>query len=60
MKKCFHFWRVNHDIQPVLEPFAMVQYILYYVNKSQKGMSSIMKRACHEAFVNHMTLKESV
>ena len=60
MKKCFHFWRANHDIQPVLEPFGMVQYILSYVTKSQKGMSSIMEKACNEACVNHMTLKESI
>ena len=38
----------------------MVQYILIYVIKSHKGMSSIMEKACNEAFVNHMTLKESV
>ena len=27
MKMCFNFWRANHDIQPVLEPFAMVQWL---------------------------------
>ena len=28
--------------------------------RQQKGMISIMEKACNEAFVNHMTLKESV
>ena len=51
---------VSVDIEPILEPFPMVQNILSYVTKSQKGMSSIMEKACNEAFVNHMTLKESV
>lgn len=60
MKNIFHYWRANHDIQPVLEPHAMVQYILSYVTKAQKGMSSIMEKACNEAFAGHLTLKESV
>ena len=60
MKNCLHYWRANHDIQPVLDPFASIQYILSYVTKAQKGMSSIMDKACSEAYVDHMTLKESV
>ena len=59
-EKIYHFWRANHDIQPVLDPYAMVQYILSYITKTQKGMSSIMDKACYKAFTNHLSLKESV
>ena len=49
MKHCLQFWRANHDIQPSLTPYAMVEYMLSYVTKSQKGMSAIMEKACKEA-----------
>ena len=49
MKHCLEFWRLNHDIQPSLSPYAMVQYMLSYVSKTQKGMGAIMDRACREA-----------
>ena len=60
MKHCLQFWRANHDIQPSLTPYAMVEYMLAYVTKSQKGMSAIMEKACKEAQSGNMNLKESV
>ena len=60
MKYCLQFWRANHDIQPSFTPCAMVEYMLAYVTKSQKGMSAIMEKACKEAQSGNMNLKESV
>ena len=60
MKNCFHFWRANHDIQPSIEPYGMVKYILSYVTKGQKGMSAVMEKACREARNGNMDLKQSV
>ena len=60
MRNCLHIWRANHDIQPCLHPYAVVQYILSYVTKAQKGMSLQMENACNEARRNNMELKESV
>ena len=60
MKHCLQFWRANHDIQPSLTPYAMVEYMLAYVTKAQKGMSAIMEKACQEAREGNMNLKESV
>ena len=60
MKNCFHFWRANHDIQPSIEPYGMVKYILSYVTKGQKGMSIVMEKACREARNGNMDLKQSV
>ena len=34
MKHCLQFWRANHDIQPSLTPYAMVEYMLAYVTKA--------------------------
>ena len=60
MKNCFQFWRANHDIQPSLTPYAMVEYMLAYVTKAQKGMSIIMDKACKEARSGNMEIKQSV
>ena len=49
MKNCLHIWRANHDIQPTLSPHAVIEYILSYVTKGQKGMSIQMEHACKEA-----------
>lgn len=38
----------------------MVQYVLSYVTKSQKGMSITMERACKEARDGNMDIKASV
>ena len=48
MKNCLHIWRANHDIQPTLSPHAVIEYILSYVTKGQKGMGIQMERACKE------------
>ena len=60
MKHCLEFWRANHDIQPSLSPYAMIQYMLSHVTKTQKGMSAIMDRACREARQGNMDIKASV
>ena len=60
MKHCLEFWRANHDIQPSLSPYAMIQYMLSYVTKTQKGMSAVMDGACREARQGNMDIKASV
>ena len=60
MRNCFQFWRANHDIQPSIDPYGMVKYILSYITKGQKAMSVIMEKACREARNGNMDLKQSV
>ena len=60
MKHCLEIWRANHDIQPSLSPYAMIQYMVSYVTKTQKGMSVIMDRACREARQRNMDIKAFV
>ena len=49
MRNCLNIWRANHDIQPCLSSYAMIEYILNYVTKGQKGMSAQMEKACKDA-----------
>ena len=60
IKDMLDVWRANHDIQFVLDAYACAMYIVSYVNKSSKGMSSLMTEACKEARNGNKTLKESV
>ena len=60
MKNCLHTWQANLDIQPTLSSHAVIEYILSYVTKGQKGMSIQMERACKEAKNGNMDLKRSV
>ena len=60
MHNCLHIWRANHDIQPCLSPYAMIEYILNYVTKGQKGMSAQMEKACKDANKGNIDLKQSV
>ena len=36
MKHCLEFWKTNHDKQPSIDPFGMIQCILAYVTKGNK------------------------
>ena len=38
-------WKANIDIQLILDPYACAMYIVLYINKSQRGMSSLMHAA---------------
>ena len=56
MKNLLQFWRANHDFQPVIDLYAMIEYVLAYVTKIQKGMSVIMEQAFREARDGDMEL----
>ena len=56
----FTHLRANHDIQPCLSPYAMIEYILNYVTKGQKGMSALMEKAGKDVNKGNMDLKQSV
>ena len=60
MKQLLAAWKANHDIQFVLDPYACAVYIVSYVSKSQRGMSSLLHRACKEAKEGNKDLKQRV
>ncbi|XP_074641227.1 uncharacterized protein LOC141898976 [Tubulanus polymorphus] len=59
-KKIISAWQANHDLQFVLDPYATAMYIVSYINKSQKGMSPLMERACKEAKEGNMDIRQKV
>ena len=60
MKDLLGVWKANHDIQYNLDAYACAMYIVSYINKSAKGMSTLMAEACKEARKGNKSLKESV
>ena len=60
MKDLLGVWKANHDVQYVLDAYACAMYIVSYINKSAKGMSTLMAEACKEARRGNKSLKESV
>ena len=60
LKDLLGVWKANHDVQFVLDAYACAVYIVSYINKSAKGMSTLMAEACKEARKGNKTLKESV
>ena len=60
IKDMLNVWKGNHDIQFIIDAYACAMYIVSYINKSGKGMSSLMAEACKEARKGNQTLKQSV
>ena len=60
VKDLLGVWKANHDVQFVLDAYACAMYIVSYINKSAKGMSTLMAEACKEARQGNKTVKESV
>ena len=60
MKGLLHCWQANHDIQYILDGYAVAVYIIAYTCKSQKGMSALLDTAAKEAKADNMALKQAV
>ncbi|RWS10742.1 uncharacterized protein B4U79_00026 [Dinothrombium tinctorium] len=48
----------NMDIQSILDPYACVQYVLNYISKSERGMSSLLRDAVDEVKKGNYTIRE--
>ena len=46
--KCLEIWDLNMDIQFFLDHYAVAVYIVSYMCKGTKGLSTIMEQACKE------------
>ena len=51
-------WNANMDIQIALDPFAIITYIVNYVNKDETGMTKFMTEALHGK--QHEEVKEKL
>lgn len=53
-------WGANMDIQFCLDPWAVIMYIVKYMCKGQRGMSSLMEHACNEVREGNKSVREQV
>ena len=53
-------WKANLDIQIVLEPYGCTSYVVGYISKSQRGMSSLLEAAAKEARKGNSDIKQQV
>ena len=60
MKNMLGVWQANHDIQYILDAFAVAVYVVDYTCKSQKGMSAILDAAAKEAKKDNMEIRQAV
>ena len=52
-------WKANLDIHIVLEPYGCASYVVGYISKSQRGMSSLLKAAAKEARKGNTHIKKT-
>jgi hypothetical protein len=53
--------RANIDIQFILDPYACCSYVVNYINKSQRGISMLMREAINEIKDNNnVTIKQKL
>ncbi|CAF4289325.1 unnamed protein product, partial [Adineta steineri] len=50
--------RANMDIQYILDPYACLKYCVEYINKSENGMSKLLREALNELKQGNHTVKE--
>ena len=54
-KEMITAWNANMDIQLALDPFAVITYIVNYVNKDETGLTKFMKEALTKLPANEDT-----
>ncbi|CAF5054955.1 unnamed protein product, partial [Rotaria magnacalcarata] len=50
--------RANMDIQFILDPYSCLMYCVDYINKSENGMSELLREALNELKKGNSTVKE--
>ena len=53
-------WKANLDIQIVLEPYGCASYVVWYISKSQRGMSAQLEVAAKEARKGNLDIKKQM
>ncbi|XP_046974744.1 uncharacterized protein LOC124541014 [Vanessa cardui] len=59
-KKILELQQANMDCQFILDPFACSVYIVDYINKTDRGMSNLLRAAVEEAKNGNANIKESL
>ena len=53
-----HLWIANMDLQFILDPYACAVYVISYIDKSQRGMSKLLRDALMHLKAGNATIKE--
>lgn len=59
-KKILGLMRSNMDIQFVLDPFSCIQYVVDYINKSQRGLSKLMRDCVENVQFGNFTVRQKL
>jgi len=59
-KKIAELHQSNMDVQFIFDPYACALYIVNYINKSDRGMSKLLRKAVQEAKDGNKNIKESL
>src|SRR5258708_35572454 len=57
-KEILNLHKANMDLQFIVSPYACVNYIINYVNKSERGMSTLLRKVIDECKSSNLNLKE--
>ena len=50
--------RANMDLQFILDPYACIAYMINYINKSNRGMSELLRDAINEINDGNISLRK--
>jgi hypothetical protein len=50
--------QANMDIQFIIDPYACISYIIDYINKSDRGMSTLLRRAVKEVKKGNFSIRQ--
>lgn len=59
-KKILSLMRSNMDIQFVLDPYSCIQYVVDYINKSQRGLSKLIRDSMENVQNGNMSVRDKL
>ncbi len=59
-KHILDLWKANTDIQFILSPYECVQYVLNYLQKSERGMSLLLRETVEEIKRGNFDVKDKL
>jgi hypothetical protein len=59
-EKLLTAWRSNVDLQFVLDPYACAKYLSSYINKSYRGMSTLLRKTATELDRGNLAVKQKL
>ena len=60
MRNLLHVWRANMDCQICLDPYSVINYIVNYINKENRGLSLNLDKVAKECQAKESSTKETI